>query len=1158
MKKKTMQKVSSLALASTIVVAGLPFHSVAGAATVTSVATNLNKQVTQNSIATGGFISPNLDTASTAKVKVLVQMSAQPTAVGRYASSQGNSAFAAESTESAIKAQQASVVSTAKAKGIDLTVNYQFNTVLNGMEVTIEANKIPELAKIPGVVSVFENKTYYAIPDEQADLSDPNNVNFDITPLSQVGAPAVWAKGITGAGLKVGVIDTGVDYMHPDLAPAFKGGFDSFFQDSDPYEEGPVEKDVDPYGTGFEGTSHGTHVSGTIAGHAANGTSDIVQKGVAYEADLYVYKVLGRNPVTGRSSGSSAQVIDGIERAVKDGMDVINLSLGSDAEKDPNSPDAIAINNAVLAGVTAVIANGNAADKVPGQYYYSMGSPASSQLAISVGATTSPANHYDATTKSSFDAALDYNLKVMGWGTGKENFGDILGINPNDAVYVGLGKPGDYESVDVTGKVVLVSRGDIPFVDKIKNAKHHGAKAILIFNGINTLVNDVSVPNLAENIAGRDGNIGATAYVGDSFEFIPAFDMSGKEGRALARQILANQATPLQFTFGADFPKSVVAGDTMATFSSRGPASDGSFGIKPDITAPGVNILSTWPAYKKYNEDANYDQAYNRISGTSMATPHVAGLALLIKQAHPDWTPFDIRAALANTADEISDATGKLYDVYSQGGGRANVAKAVETNAVLQTVDALTILDKNLQPQQVINYNDNASFGLMAAGSAAKVETLQLKNTGADALTYTASVKMHASVTSDPGHPVATPNVNNIEAVLTGVDANSMISAAGHTATQFGLSVKPKAGAVDGVYEGEILLEAANGIVAGAPSLHIPFVVHVGTKAEDTGFGVQEATLSHVNISPYNPTDVSFRLTADDINHLELNVYDLNDDFVGTLAEQGTKDAKGVYTMIAPGLKTFTGIDGSYTDGTLDAQGKKVVKHLKPGMYKLEVNANYLDNTGKSLGGYQTYKTFGVLDSALNLSNVTNTTELQAPVLTLPSSPDLQFAVTKSSQAEYIGNDGILKKLPTVGTLAVDLTVSVSATANPSVKTEVNVKVFLGANSTKPFLISSGSLDRTHGLVAKVKIVTKSDKNRALNLNVGPDVGPAVTVFQLMKGSTPVNLIAVTKGSMSTDEVTAQFQVTGSDYWVQAYVVDSIDSVITSVPTFLGDRVELK
>lgn len=1148
MKKKTMKKVSSLALASTLVVAGLPFQSAASAATLSSVATNLHKQVTLNNAFKGGFISPKLDTASTENVKVIVTMSAQPTAVGKYAASEGNNSLVAESSESAIKAQQASVVSSAIAKGIDLTVNYQFNTILNGMEISIPANKIPELAKIPGVVSVFENSTYYAIPDQEVDTTDPNNVNFDITPLNQLGVPEVWAKNITGKGLKVGVIDTGVDYLHPDLAPAYKGGHNSKTtakDPSDPYEDIPIPGKS-------AGSQHGTHVSGTIAGRAAN-TSDLVQKGVAYEADLYSYKVLGYNPATGRSSGSSAEVIDGIERAVKDGMDVINLSLGSDGEKDPNSPDSIAINNAVLAGVTAVVANGNAADKVVDQYYYSMGSPASSQLAISVGASTSPANNYKATVKSSLDAALDYNLNVMGWRTGAENFAEQFGTAPLDAVYVGLGNTeADYTNIDATGKVVLLSRGSLPFVDKVALAKKHGAKAVIIFNGN---VKNGAV-DLSANISpDRDGNI--NSFLGDSFELLPTFDMAGTPGRALAKQLVDNGQTSLQFTFGSDYPKTVVPGDRMASFSSRGPASDGKYGIKPDIAAPGVNILSTWPAYGKANANASYTEAYNRISGTSMATPHVAGLALLIKQAHPDWTPFDIRSALANTADEISDTTGKLYDVYSQGAGRANVAKAIETNALLQTVDALTILDKNLQPQQITNYNDNASFGLMEAGSS-KSETLQLKNTGDDPATYSASVKMHPSVTGDLNikNPIPTPDVNNIDVSLTGLTAGT-ITAGAKSAQQFGLTVAPKATAVTGVYEGEVLLEAE-----GKPSLHIPFSVHVGDSPETNGFGLQDADLSHVIISPdgdgvNDTTDVKVNLTASDVNYFELNAYGVDDELVGNLRTVYTEAQDGSLVPIAPGIQTFPGIDGSYTTAN-----DPTIKHLAPGTYKLEILAAGLDKTGKvtSKHVYTTYKTMGVSDPQVDdivkqaaaqfQANITNTTQLNKPVLSLPTAPGLVYEVTSSSNLEYISYKGDLLKLPTAQNVDVDLNVRIASATNPSMKADVKVTVHLNAPSVRPFLVQSGTLSRVGGVTAKVNVVR--------NQNVEVYNGNAVVVFQLMKGTTPVSLVAVSKGQ-GASEVMAQFNVAANtDYWVKAYVVDAINSVNTSVPTFLGDIVELR
>lgn len=277
------------------------------------------------------YISPQINTKSSNLVRVIVQLSGQPAAVGKYAARQGITALANSATEAAVNNQQEEVLDKAEAKKIDLTVNYKYDTILNGFEVTVPADKIPELAKISGVSSIYPNSTWYALPDQTVTEVTYRNDN---APLKQIHADWAADQGLTGAGLKVGVIDTGVDYTHPDIAPAYKGGYDSFYQDNDPYEEVPLTPEEDTeYGVGYAGTSHGTHVSGTIIGqYAAKG--DVAQKGVAPGADLYVYKVLGRNldkPDT--SSGSSAQVIDGIERAVKDGMDVINLSLGSDSEK---------------------------------------------------------------------------------------------------------------------------------------------------------------------------------------------------------------------------------------------------------------------------------------------------------------------------------------------------------------------------------------------------------------------------------------------------------------------------------------------------------------------------------------------------------------------------------------------------------------------------------------------------------------------------------------------------------------------------------------------------------------------------------------------------------------------------------------------------------
>lgn len=963
--QKSRRKVILTALSTTLS-AALLFQPIAAHAAVSpsfSAAVQAAKSLSKET----ALISPRLDTLSGKKIKVIVQLDGATIAEGKYAAKMGISALNAEATESSISKQQSSFISSAKKKGISLDVTYQFNTVLNGMEIEIPANQIPKLAQLSGVKSIYENRTYYSIPvTESTPDASGSEAKFDINPLKQIGVPAAWEAGLTGKGIKVGVIDTGVDYLHPDLKDAFKGGYDSYFDDEDPYEEIPNAE------TKNAGTSHGTHVSGTIAGQAKN-KSDFVQKGVAYESELHVYKVLGFNAETGRSSGSSAQVIDGIERAVKDGMQVINLSLGSDDAKDAFSPDAIAINNAVLMGVTAVVANGNNAQGSE-QYYYSMGSPASSQLAISVGAANSPSNHYTGTVSAAVYQSTgetvtgsvysNKGLNVMGWYTGAEDFASIVGSETQTVVYGGLGKADDFAKLGekVKGKVVLVSRGEIAFVDKLANAKAAGAKAIVIFNGLNKTVAGVSVPDLSESISGRDSFIGPTAYLGDSFEFVPAFDMEGKPGRALARFLSNNPGSEIQLTFSGEYPKTVDPGDHMADFSSRGPNFDGSLGIKPDFVAPGVNILSTWPGYGKGFENGQYpeelySEAYNRISGTSMATPHVAGLAVLLKQEHPDWTPFEIRAALANTADFISDANGTQYDVYSQGAGRVNIANAIKTPAVLQSIENITLYDKEMNDYEVTNYGDNVSFGIMPAGSKAKTSYLQVNNTSGKSVTYKASVKMNSKVTSDPNDPIATPDVREINLALKGLASDSTVTAAPNSKQKFGLSIAPSANAETGVYEGEVVLTAE-----GLPTLHIPFVVHVGTQLPDTGYSIQNVTLSNRQLSPngdgINDTiDFSFRLAASNLNYLEVTISDVGDKTVGyidLIYTGGTNITPRVFSYELDG--TYVTIDAN-GDPVFDENGDPVLGTLKDGQYGINVTGAKITANGASniVYGYQSF-----------------------------------------------------------------------------------------------------------------------------------------------------------------------------------------------------------
>ncbi len=278
------KKIPVVTLALALMVS-LSLPSVSSAATVDlQTRSFLEAQEALTSEATPAFISPELNTTSSQQVRVIVQLDGEPLAVDQYAARSGNQTFTARSeqkAESAIVNEQTTFVDKAAQNGIPLQVNYKYNTVLNGLEITLPANKIPELAKLPGVKSIHENKTYYSIPVQDPPALTVSEATYDNAPLDQIGVPEAWAKGLTGEGIKVGVIDTGIDYEHPDLKAAYKGGYDSFEQDNDPYEEPFLEKENDPYGTGFAGTTHGTHVSGTIAG-----TRPLIKRQILYKRVL--------------------------------------------------------------------------------------------------------------------------------------------------------------------------------------------------------------------------------------------------------------------------------------------------------------------------------------------------------------------------------------------------------------------------------------------------------------------------------------------------------------------------------------------------------------------------------------------------------------------------------------------------------------------------------------------------------------------------------------------------------------------------------------------------------------------------------------------------------------------------------------------------------
>ncbi|WP_304511937.1 S8 family serine peptidase [Aquibacillus saliphilus] len=466
-----------------------------------------------------------------------------------------------------------------------------YDTLLNGLALRAKPAKLAKMEDLDFVENVYQVRTYQT-----------QSINKSIPFLKQ-NQDSILSNEFTGKGVKIGVVDTGIDHTHPDLIANYKGGYDVVDLDDDPMET---------QGDQGEPTLHGTHVSGIIA---ANGE----MKGVAPEAELYGYRALGPG---GR--GTSIQVIAAIEKAVKDEMDIINLSLGNSVN-GPDWPTSIAVNRAVEFGVSLVIANGNA-----GPNNWTVGSPATSTTAISVGASTPP-------LKVPYLHDTFLNKKIMMAPLMGAPVWDLSKDYP-----IIDGGAGEQELTNVRDKIVLFKRGEIPFAQKVRMAEQAGAKAVIIYNN-------------------EDGLFQGSVDDGQEEVTIPATTISKKEGEWLKKHIVEKDKW-----IDTNYQKSE---DEMADFSSRGPVT-ANWQIKPEIVAPGAAITSTVPG------------GYMELQGTSMAAPHVAGGLALIKQAHPDWSPEQLKGALLTSALPLSKGT-KLYDPIVQGMGRMQPQQAIETNTII-------------------------------------------------------------------------------------------------------------------------------------------------------------------------------------------------------------------------------------------------------------------------------------------------------------------------------------------------------------------------------------------------------------------------------------------------------------------------------------------
>ncbi|SCC60244.1 S8 family serine peptidase [Bacillus mycoides] len=760
------------------------------------------KALEQLDVSPNFTISPDIDSNSPELVNVIVEFNQAPAKIevmkqaakGKKITTTTAQAKVDEEhkvfkqhVESLKSKKDAGTYDTKKVK-----VTREYKNAINGVAMTLPGVAVQELIQSGVVKRIFKDYEVKVEPPVETKETKETIQPKMADSIPQIGVDKLHAENITGKEIKVGVLDTGVDYNHPDLKGAYKGGYDFVDNDADPMETTYEDwiKAGKPTSPGYVYyTNHGTHVAGTIAAQKKN-NADYAVKGVAPDVDLYAYRVLG--PWGG---GNTAGILAGIDKAIADGMDVINMSLGAQTN-DPLYATSVATNNAMLSGVVTVVAAGNA-----GPNEKTLGSPGTAALGISVGASDA------AMSIPTFSASVSNekfeNMQLLG-----KDFPDKLedfGGQSLPIVFAGLGKPADFTGKDLNGKIALIQRGEITFDEKIKNAKSAGAKAVIVYNN-------------------ADGQI--SAYLGEGVGLIPSFRLSKADGERL------KALGEVSFKFET-LSNTKTEGDHLADFSSRGPV-NGNYDIKPDVVAPGVSVFSTAPEYINDPQDGiNYGNAYVRLSGTSMASPHVAGTAALILQEHPEYTPFDVKAALMNTSDDLN---GK-NSVYEVGAGRIDAYQAVHTDTSIKVLDKT----KNIENGNIVEIDEQTGsimFGRHFKQGDKPIEAskkVTVQNNGKEEKSFKVEVEYHDERTG-----IQDVVKNGVQ-----VEVPASITVASGQSQELEPKITIPTSAKTGRYEGYIHVTNANN---PAETYQIPFAVMVTEK----GFEYIKTTKPSVtNTTPF-------------------------------------------------------------------------------------------------------------------------------------------------------------------------------------------------------------------------------------------------------------------------------------------------------------------
>ena len=684
-----------------------------------------------------------------------------------------------ESSEAAyrdqLRQEQADFLAQASAAGLDLVERHNYQVLFNGLAVDVAQSDLAALESLDSVAATYPVYQYMGggIPTASAVPEGTTRENVTVTNMTHV--PEAHAAGFTGAGVTIGIIDGGIDYNHPALGgPGFPnskviGGWDFADNDDDPFD--------DRNGTVAQ---HGTHVSGIVAG------SDDVMIGVAPDAKLRVYRVFG----TANPGGTEDIIIAAMERAADDGCNVINMSLGQNrSEIYQQGVFARATDNIAKRGVVPVIAAGNSGTAGP----FLPSTPAIAKNAIAVAAAYNT-NIEELAFRLADDATkVAYQTMYPGQ--------PAPGMGSDPVVDFGVANCAAIpEGISYDGQVVLVQQGSFSCrsYTQINLLAQAGATAVIWWQNTS---NAFQWPS-------RSGSSNAPFQ-------IPAVVVRRVDVPAIQAQ--GNEA-PLTWGFFTELAFPLFPG-LPTFFSSWGPSHELDF--KPDVMAPGGYVFSTIPMHAG---------SYGLMDGTSMSSPHVAGIVALVLSANPDLMGHkghkihDVRNYLMNTSVpapyNVDPALG-LEPAARQGAGMVDAMAAI---AAVAKVDPEKIALHDLR-------------------GATRTETIKVENKNGVTMTY--NVSHVAAISAAP--PFTSRWVPMTAAANVTVSPSVLVVPAGGSANLTATFRQPSSVPGGTILSGWIELAP----VGGGKSLRVPYM---GLKGAYQELPAINPTFVDINTSLDNPS----------------------------------------------------------------------------------------------------------------------------------------------------------------------------------------------------------------------------------------------------------------------------------------------------------------